>query len=333
MSINPRSRAYDEALDAGWDGGPVYPPTAAERAEFDALPDDDPWKRGLAEVERRARKQGDPSMTLIEYPELEQGSEEWHTARRGLITASVVGKLVTVGPPDAWLVDCPTCKAQGGGPCVSMAAKKEPTPIKSLHDGRLAAAAEQPPVYSVADNDTSRGITLTLAAERIAGWTEDTPMTSDMWRGVESEPFARDIYSGHYAEAREFGFFLREEDGWTLGYSPDGLVGDDGLIEIKSPRAKTHVRTILADEVPAHYMPQLQAGLLVSGRKWIDFVSYVGGMPLYVKRVEPDPKWFDAITAACVAFEANVAQIVADYEARVADMPKTERIDFDLKVA
>jgi hypothetical protein len=65
----------------------------------------------------------------------------------------------------------------------------------------------------------------------------------------------------------------RDEDGWTLGYSPDGLVGDDGLIEIKAPRAKTHLRTILADEVPAHYMAQCQAGLLVTGRKWIDFVS------------------------------------------------------------
>lgn len=270
---------------------------------------------------------------LTEYPELLQGSEDWHAARRGVITASVVGKLIAVGPPDAWVVDCPTCKAQGGGPCVSLAAKKEPTPIKSLHDGRLAAASSLPPVYSVADNDTSRGITLTLAAERITGWTEDLPMNSDMWRGVESEPFARDAYSGHYAEVREFGFMVRSEGAWSLGYSPDGLVGDDGLIEVKAPRAKTHLRTILTDEVPTHYMPQLQAGLLVSGRAWIDFISYVGGMPLYRKRVEPDPKWFAAITAACTAFESNAAQIVADFRAKSADMPKTERIDFDLKVA
>jgi putative phage-type endonuclease len=134
-------------------------------------------------------------------------------------------------------------------------------------------------------------------AERITGWTEDTPMNSDMWRGVESEPFAREVYSDNYGEVTEVGFMRRDEDGWTLGYSPDGLVGDDGLIEIKAPRAKTHLRTILADEVPAHYMAQCQAGLLVTGRKWIDFVSYVGGMPLYVKRVEPDPAWFAVITA------------------------------------
>lgn len=271
-------------------------------------------------------------MSIIEYPELDQGSDEWHATRRGLITASVVGKLIAIGPPAATSVACPTCGTIADTPCIN-AARKIRTEIKSIHEARTAAVAALPPVYSVADNDTSRGITLTLAAERIAGWTEDLPMTSDMWRGVEAEPFARDYYSGHYAEVREFGFFVREEEGWTLGYSPDGLVGDDGLIEVKAPRAKTHVRTILADGVPAHYMPQLQAGLLVTGRKWIDFVSFVGGLPLYVKRVEPDPEWFDAITAACIAFEANVTQIVADYRARVADMPQTERIDFDLKVA
>lgn len=223
-------------------------------------------------------------MTLHILEGLEQGSDAWHDARRGIVTASMVGKLIT-------------------------------------------------PTLKVADNDYSRGITATLAAERITGFTEHTPMTSDMWRGVESEPLAREVYDAEVAKVVEVGFMRRDEDGWTLGYSPDGLVGDDGLIEIKSPRAKTHLRTILADEVPAHYMPQLQAGLLVSGRAWIDFVSYVGGMPLYVKRVTPDHAWFDAITAACVAFEANVTQIVAEYEARTADMPQTERIDYEIKVA
>lgn len=271
-------------------------------------------------------------MTLHILDELEQGTPEWMDQRRGIVTASVVGKLITVGPPAAQSVACPTCNAPADFPCMS-AARKEPTPIKSLHDARFAAASSRPPVYEVADNETSRGLVGTLIAERVTGWTEDTPMTSDMWRGVEHEHYARDLYAEHYAPVDVVGFMRRDEDGWTLGYSPDGLVGDDGLIEIKCPRAKTHLRTILADEVPAYYMPQLQAGLLVSGRKWIDFVSFVGGMPLYRKRVAPDPAWFDAITSACIAFEANAAQIVADYEARVADMPKTVRLDFEIKVA
>lgn len=275
-------------------------------------------------------------MSLIELPDLVQGSEEWHDQRRGLVTASVVGKLITVGAPDALTVDCPTCNALSYSPCLS-AARKVPTSIKTIHPERSSAAANLPPVYEVANNDTSRAIVLTLAAERIAGWTEDTPMTSDMWRGVEAEPFARDIYSGHYGEAREYGFMIREEAcqdfGWRLGYSPDGVVGDDGLIEVKAPRAKTHVRTILTDEVPAHYMGQCQAGLLVSGRKWIDFVSYVGGLPLYRKRAYPDAAWFAAITAACIAFEKDVTQIVADYNTRVAGLPTTERIDFNLEMS
>ena len=223
-------------------------------------------------------------MTLHVLADLEQGTEEWHEARRGIVTASVVGKLLT-------------------------------------------------PTLKVADNDTSRGLTATLAAERITGWTEDTAMSADMWRGREHEPFARDAYARHYAPVTEVGFMRRDEDGWTLGYSPDGLVGDDGLIEIKCPRAKTHVATILADQVPAQYVAQVQAGLLVSGRAWCDFVSFVAGMPLYRKRIEPDPAWFAAITAACIAFEENAARIVANYEQRVADMPKTERIDFEIKVA
>jgi hypothetical protein len=267
-------------------------------------------------------------MTLQILDDLEQGTDEWHDARRGIVTASVVGKLVTYGPPDAISVACPTCEARPENPCVSKA-RKERTEIKSIHPARIEHAAGRAPVFSVADNDTSCGLTETLIAERITGWTEDTPMNSDMWRGREAEPHARDLYSRHYAPATELGFMLREEDGWQLGYSPDGLVGDDGLIEIKAPRAKTHLRTILADEVPAQYMPQLQAGLLVSGCKWIDFVSYVGGMPLYVKRVYRDPDWFDAIEAACIAFEATAARTVADYEQRVVGMPTTERLSLD----
>lgn len=222
-------------------------------------------------------------MTLHIFDELEQGSEEWFAVRRGIVTASVVGKLLT-------------------------------------------------PTLRVAENDTSRGLTETLIAERVSGFTEDTPMNSDMFRGVLSEPYARDMYSTHYGPVTEVGFLIREEDGWQLGYSPDGLVDDDGLIEAKAPRAKTHLRTILADEVPAHYMAQCQAGLLVSGRKWLDFLSFVGGMPLFRKRVYPDPQWHEAIVAAVTEFEKNAAEIVADYRSRVIGLPVAERIAADLEM-
>jgi putative phage-type endonuclease len=222
-------------------------------------------------------------MTLRILPDLDQRSEEWYDQRRGMITASAVGKLLT-------------------------------------------------PTLKVAENDTARGLIATLAAERITGWTEETAMTPDMWRGVEHEPYARDIYSGHHWQAVECGFMVREEEGWTLGFSPDGLVGDDGLIEIKCPRPKGHLNTILADAVPDYYMAQLQAGLLVSGRKWIDYVSFVGGMPLFVRRVEPSPLWFDAITAAVIRFEERVAEIVTAYNRATTDMPATKRVDLEIVI-
>jgi predicted phage-related endonuclease len=152
-------------------------------------------------------------------------------------------------------------------------------------------------------------------------------MNSDMWRGVEHEPFARDHYSGHYQQAVECGFMRREEDGWTLGLSPDGLVGTNGGVEIKCPRAKTHVAWTLADKVPAQHMAQVQAALLVSGREWWDFASYCGGLPLFVKRVTPDPAWHEAIIAAVKACELAVDLIVGDYDRATRGLPATERID------
>ena len=209
-----------------------------------------------------------------------------------------------------------------------MARSKTPTAIKTWHDPRAAKAADLPPVYGVADNDTSRGLTSILVAERITGDVDPTPITSDMWRGIEHEAYARDAYEQHHAKVDDCGFMRLDADGWHLGYSPDGLVGDDGLVEIKCPRGKGHLNTILADgdQVPAAHMPQLQAALLVSGRQWIDFVSFRGGMPLFVKRVHPDPAWQAAITAACIRFEQTAARMAAAYDHKTKDMPATERV-------
>ena len=270
-------------------------------------------------------------MSLHELSELVQGTPEWHDQRRGLVTASVVGKLISIDSPDALTVTCPKCLAVAASPCISTA-RKVPTPIKTIHDARAAAASNLPPVYTVATNDTARGLINTLVAERISGFTEDTPMTGDMWRGVECEPFARDKYAEHVAPVIETGFMVRDDWGFRIGYSPDGLVGDDGLIEIKAPRAKTHVATILADRVPPYYMAQLQTGLLVSGRKWIDFVSYCGGLPLWVKRVHPDPAWHEAIVAAVAQFEKAAEQMVAAFDDKTKDMPATERISYDIQI-
>ncbi|WP_432846019.1 lambda exonuclease family protein [Amycolatopsis sp. CA-161197] len=218
-------------------------------------------------------------MSLIEYPDVIQGSDEWHDQRRGIVTASVVGQLVT------------------------------------------------PKALKIAANDKSRSIVAQLVAERITGYTDPTYVGDDMLRGVEDELRARDLYAEVYQRpVREVGFLLRKEGTWQLGYSPDGLVGDDGLIEVKAPRAKGHLSTILADDVPAEYMAQCQAGLLVSGREWLDFISFSGGMPMWHKRVLPEPAWQDAIVAAVEQFEATAAEMVADYAGKTEGLPPTERI-------
>ncbi len=268
-------------------------------------------------------------MTLHEYTDLEQGSDEWLAARRGIVTASVVGQLLTVGPPSAHTIPCPSCEAEPDHPCVSLA-RKTPTPLKTAHVERAAAASILPPVVEPAATDYSRALTLTLAAERITGWTEHVYVNAAMERGNLDEPLARDLYSATYAPATELGFMVRDDWGFSIGYSPDGIVGDDGLIEVKSRAPKKHLATILAGDVPPECMAQIQCGLLVSGREWCDYLSYCGGMPMWRKRVHPDPAWFAAIIAAATNFEAAVADITNTYRERVDGLPTTERIDYSI---
>jgi hypothetical protein len=182
-----------------------------------------------------------------------------------------------------------------------------------------------PKTIKPASNDTSRALTTHLVAERITGYVEPTFVSADMERGNMDEPVARELYSEHYAPAVQVGFMTNEFNGHRIGYSPDGLVGDNGLIEIKSRRQKKHLQTILDDAVPPENMAQIQTGLLVTGRDWLDYVSYCGGMPLYVKRVQPDARWFDALKSALDQFETTAATMLAAYPTAIAGAPKTER--------
>ena len=265
-------------------------------------------------------------MSLHIYNDIEQGTPEWFAARAGIVTASVVGQLITTGSPDALTVECPKCQACSGESCISTA-RKIATPIKTIHIERSDRAAGLPPIYTVARTDTARGLTLNLAAERITGYVEQVFPSRDMERGTLDEPYARDVYAERFAPVEEVGFMVRNYGGYKLGYSPDGLVGNKGLIEIKSRKQKIQLKAFLDDAVPAENMAQVQCGLLVSGRQWCDYVSYSSGMPLYVKRVYPDLRWFTAIEAAAEQVEKNITEMVSTYLARTANNPPTERID------
>jgi hypothetical protein len=178
----------------------------------------------------------------------------------------------------------------------------------------------------VAANDYSRALTAQLVAERITGHVEPTFESYDMEQGHINEPIARDLYTEHYAYAYEVGFMTNVFNGYTLGYSPDGLVGDSGLIEIKSRQQKKHLQTILAGTVPLENMAQIQTGLLVTGRGWLDYISYCGGMPLWVHRVYPDPAWQEAIVAALTSFEQSAGQMIEAYQ-KADKGPMTERVE------
>ena len=184
------------------------------------------------------------------------------------------------------------------------------------------------PTLKVADNDKTRAHVYELLFQRLTKFVEPQYVSDAMLRGQEDEIYARAAYEEHYAPVTEVGFITNDQWGFTIGYSPDGLVGDDGLIECKSRAGKYQVQTIAENEVPAEYMLQLQTGLLVTGRQWIDFISYSGGLPMFVKRVEPDPLIQGAIIAAATNFEMKVAAKEQEYRSTIATMAKvieTER--------
>lgn len=184
------------------------------------------------------------------------------------------------------------------------------------------------PTLKVADNDKTRAHVFELLFQRLTGFMEPQYVSDAMLRGQGDEIYARAAYEEHFAPVQQVGFITNDKWGFTIGYSPDGLVGDDGLIECKSRAGKYQVQTIASNEVPAEYMVQLQTGMLVTERPWIDFISYSGGLPMFVKRVEADPLIQGAILAAATAFEAKVAEQEREYRATLATMGKvieTER--------
>ena len=209
--------------------------------------------------------------------DIEQGTDEWHAARRGIITASTIGSLLT-------------------------------------SSGK------------VANNDASRNQLFKLLAERLTGQSEPNFYNDDMQRGHLLEPPARALYAKHFDPVRECGFVTAQFDGAVIGYSPDGLVGDDGLIEIKAPREKKHLKTLLSGEVPADHVAQIQTGLAVTGRRWLDFISYAPGLPLFVQRCPRDEVVIAQLIAAAEAAEAQLQMLMQDYAAAVQLFPATEPI-------
>lgn len=183
-----------------------------------------------------------------------------------------------------------------------------------------------PKTLKPAANDKASAHLFELLAQRITGYVEPQYVSDDMLRGQADEVEARLLYAKHYAPVEEAGFITNDEWGFTLGYSPDGLVGDDGLIECKSRRQKFQAETIIGGCVPDEYRIQIQTGLLVTGRKWCDFISYCGGMPMVTIRLMADEDMQTAILKAAATFETELAERFEQYQASLAGGGFTPRL-------
>ncbi len=185
------------------------------------------------------------------------------------------------------------------------------------------------PTLKVAKNEKTRSHMYELLAQRVTQYVEPRYVSDDMLRGKDDELAARQYYHDNHAPVEECGFVTLKTPDYTIGYSPDGLVGDDGLIECKSRRQKYQVQTLLewykGKSVPEDYMMQIQTGLFVTRRKWCDLVSYSGGMPTCVMRVHPDPVFHAAIELASTEFEAQIRALMVDYRAAVKGLNASER--------
>lgn len=128
-----------------------------------------------------------------------------------------------------------------------------------------------PGTLKAASNDKERAHLYELLAQRITGYVEPHYISDDMLRGHEDEIEARNLYAKTYAPVHQVGFITNDRWGFTLGYSPDGLVGEHGQTESKSRRQKFQVQTIIEgvaeNTIMQEFVVQVQTGLAVSERK------------------------------------------------------------------
>jgi putative phage-type endonuclease len=168
-----------------------------------------------------------------------------------------------------------------------------------------------------------------LVAERLTGQKADGFSSAAMKWGMDSEPLARAAYEAERGVlVEEIGFADHPEIPLT-GASPDGLVGDDGLIEIKCPNTATHIEYLLAGSVPAEHQPQMLWQMECTGRQWCDFVSYDPRLPqdmqLFIARLHRDEARIAAMREAVRKFlqevEALLERLLSSRRAPVATQP------------
>lgn len=156
-----------------------------------------------------------------------------------------------------------------------------------------------------------------LIAERLTQTPQESYSNAAMQWGTETEPHARAAYEFHTDKTVELCGFVAHPKIAMSGASPDGLVEDDGLIEIKCPQTATHIATLLNGKVQGKYYDQMQWQMACTGRQWCDFVSFDPRMPeemrLFVDRIDRDEQ-------RIVELEHHVDQFLVDIEMKVIEL-------------
>lgn len=171
-----------------------------------------------------------------------------------------------------------------------------------------------------------------LIVEILTGITADQYVTREMQWGIDQEIFARAAYE----MAREVmvgtaGFFLHPNIA-RFGASPDGLVGEDGLVQIKCPTTATHLNWILDGRLPDEHVPQMLAELSCTGRKWNDFVSFDPRLPkhlqLFIRRFHREEPLIALLEAEVEHFNSEIQDIIDQLPQAPAGQPIANILDY-----
>ena len=162
-----------------------------------------------------------------------------------------------------------------------------------------------------------------LVCERLTGQKGESFTNAAMQHGVETEAYARAAYEALQDVLVDEVGFVPHPTIEMAGASPDGLVGEDGLIEIKCPNTATHIDTLLSQTVPGKYNTQMQFQMACTGRKWCDFVSFDNRLPeelqLFVTRVPRDEVFIRLI-------ESEIVQFIAELDDKINKLMKVKNV-------
>jgi hypothetical protein len=192
-----------------------------------------------------------------------------------------------------------------------------------LDDVLAKATAAALKANANAESKTRANYRAKMVAERMSGNVIRNSFSSAaMERGTEQERFARVAYETLTKVFVDQVGFIDHEEIAMCGASPDGLVGTEGLVEIKCPNTLTHIEYLRGGIVPTDYLKQMQWQMETAGRAWNDFVSFDERMPrshrLFVRRLIRDDKFLDEARKAVLLFNAEVE---ADIKAVLASVP------------